>query len=382
MKRTLILIVGLGLFLLPQAAQATWTKSQRLTWNSGDSAYPAIAVDFSGGVHVVWHDNTPGNNEIFYKKSTNAGATWTTNKRLTWTPAHSFKPAIAIDPSGYIHIVWLDYPMGNSEICYTRSTNGGATWAAAKRLTWTSGDSEIPAIAADSSGNLHVVWSDSAPGNWEIYYKKSLDGGATWGAAKRLTWTSSNSFVPAIAADPFGNPHVVWYGDQAGNTQVYYKKSTNGGATWAATQRLSWTSGGSYFPAIAVDSLANLHVVWHDYSPGFPEIYYKKSTNVGSTWTSSRRLTWTPSYSMAPAIAAGSSGKLHVVWYDTTPDNNEIYYMISADWGASWAAAQRLTWTSGDSEDPAMSVDSSGSIHVVWDDETPGNLDIYYKVSK
>jgi hypothetical protein len=378
MKRTSMLILGLGLSLLAQSAQAAWTKSQRLTWTSGDSHFPAIAVDPSGSLHVVWYDNTPGNYEIFYKKSADGGATWTASRRLSWTPANSYNPAIAIDSSGRIHIVWLDYPMGSAEICYTRSTDGGATWAKMHRLTWTSGDSDDPDVGAGASG-VHVVWSDLTPGNWEIYYKKSLDGGATWGASRRLTATSGHFFGPVIAVDPSGNPHIAWWGDPAGNPEIYYKKSTNGGAAWTANQRLTWTSSGSYVPAIAVDSSAYLHVVWHDYGPGFPDIYHRKSTNGGTTWAKTQRLTWTASYSMAPAIAAGSSGSLHLVWYDTTPGNNEIYYKKSLDWGATWAADQRLTWTSGDSEDPDIVVGPSGNVHVVWADETPGNSEIYYR---
>ena len=47
---------------------ATWTTSQRLTWNSDDSLWPDIAVDSSGNVHLVWYDYTPGMPEIYYRK--------------------------------------------------------------------------------------------------------------------------------------------------------------------------------------------------------------------------------------------------------------------------------------------------------------------------
>ena len=50
-----------------------------------------------------------------------------------------------------------------------------AQWSPAKRLTWTSGDTLSPVIAADSLGNLHVVWRDSMSGNLEIYYKKYIN---------------------------------------------------------------------------------------------------------------------------------------------------------------------------------------------------------------
>ena len=35
----------------------------------------------------------------------------------------------------------------------------------------------------------------------KICYKRSVDGGTTWSALKRLTWTSDWSYYPAIAAD-------------------------------------------------------------------------------------------------------------------------------------------------------------------------------------
>jgi hypothetical protein len=120
MKRMGLIIASLGFLLIAQIAQANWTTAKRLTWNSGSSWYPGIAVDTSGNLHVVWDDDTPGNREIYYKKS----------------------------------------------------TDGGSTWMPSQRLTRNSGGSGLPAIAVDSSGNLHVVWCDGTPGNAEIYYKK------------------------------------------------------------------------------------------------------------------------------------------------------------------------------------------------------------------
>jgi hypothetical protein len=35
---------------------------------SGTSQGQFLAVDPFGGVHVVWHDDTPGNLEVYYKK--------------------------------------------------------------------------------------------------------------------------------------------------------------------------------------------------------------------------------------------------------------------------------------------------------------------------
>lgn len=119
-----------------------------------------------------------------------AAQTWNATKRLSWTSGSSWVPAIAADSGGNIHVVWHDFTPGNDEIYYIRSTNGGITWGTVKRITLNSGDSNSPDITVDSGDILHVVWSDETPGNREIFYRSSTNGGLSWGSSRRLTWNS------------------------------------------------------------------------------------------------------------------------------------------------------------------------------------------------
>lgn len=382
MKRTEVFALALGLFFFSQAARADWRPAKRITWTSGWSEYPSMAVDPSGNPHVVWDDDTTGYSEVYYKGSSDGGATWTTAKRLSSTTAGCYRPDIAVDSSGALHVVWYDFAPGDYEVYYRKSPDGGITWTTTKRITWTSGGSEYPAVAVDSSGNPHVAWMEYTLGNYEIYYKKSTDGGTTWSTAKRLTWTSESSDEPALAVDSSGNPHVIWYDQAPGNFEIFYRKSMDGGAAWTPAKRLTWDSDGSWYPSIAVDSSDILHLAWENATVGSPEIYYKKSADGGTTWTPIKRLTWTSGLSGSPIIAVDSSGNPHIVWYDDTPGNYEIYYRASTDGGTMWTAAERLTWASGGSYDPDMAPDPSGHIHVVWESNIPGNMEIFYKKSK
>src|SRR3970040_1297733 len=62
-----------------------------------------------------------------------------------------------------------------------------------------------------SSGNVVlVVWYDNRDGNYEIYYKRSTDGGVSWGSDTRLTNNTANSFLPSVAVSG-SVVHVVWY---------------------------------------------------------------------------------------------------------------------------------------------------------------------------
>jgi len=391
MKRMVLMILALGLSFSAQTAQADWTPTKRLTWTAGDSGTPAIAADSFGYLHVVWPDRTPGKEEIFYKKSTNAGATWSPNKRLTWTAGESLAPAIAVDSSGNPHVAWHDNTPGNLVIYYKRSTDGGATWTASVRLTWTLDNSTYPAIAVDPFGNPHVVWRYDTIRNVLINYSGSTDGGATWTPRKMLASNSSASLnkglYPVIAVGPAGTLCVVWHDDETGyypdQHEVYYTRSTDGGATWSSSQRLSWASGDSQYPAIAADPMGNLHLAFRDSVLGNFEVYYKRSTDEGATWWTTQRLTWTLGDAEYPAVVADSLGNPHVVWYEDTPGNDEIFYRKSTDKGAlwSWTAQKRLTWNSGESAHPVIRVDSSGNPHVVWYDNTPGNLEIFCKKS-
>ena len=272
--RQIFITVVISLLLFSALAYSdTWTASKRLTNNAGSSSYPAIAVDGSN-IYVVWEDNTLGNLEIYFKKSDDGGATWTTNKRLT-TNADARCSSIAVNGPN-IYVVWTAYATpGSFEIYFKKSDDGGATWTTSKRLTNNAGPSLLPAITVDGS-NIYVVWYDDTPGNPEIYFKKSDDGGATWTTNKRLTNNAGYSYVPAIAVDG-SNICVVWEDYTPGNYEIYFKKSDDGGATWATNKRLTNNAGDSQYPAIAADG-SNIYVVWQNFipTPANYEIYFTK----------------------------------------------------------------------------------------------------------
>ena len=96
------------------------------------------------------------------------------------------------------------------EVYYRKSTDAGDTWMPGKRLTWNSVPDEYPIIAVDSTDNLHLVWEEEVPWSAELFYRSTADGGGTWSIGQNLTSTSLSSPRPRIAADPSGNLHLVW----------------------------------------------------------------------------------------------------------------------------------------------------------------------------
>jgi hypothetical protein len=298
----------------------TWSTDTRLTNNTLNSETPSISV-LGVRVSVVWNDYRDGNWEIYYKHSTDNGSNWISDTRLTNNSSVSLNPCLAVYGANS-HVVWYDKRDGNEEIYYKRSTDYGVTWGADVRLTNNSSLSYYPSVAVFSS-NVHVVWHDNRDGNEEIYYKRSTDGGVTWNADIRLTSDPSLSEHPSVAVSG-SVVHIVWDDARDGNWEIYYKRSTNGGLTWSPDTRLTNNSHSSVGGSVSLSGSA-VHVVWVDVRDGNDEIYYKQSTDTGLTWGSDTRLTSNPESSDGPSVSVSGTA-VHVLWYDHRDGNYEIYY--------------------------------------------------------
>lgn len=355
-----------------------WEPDVRLT-NAMGISYPSYNngrnIAATGDtLHAVWFDNRNGYYAIYYKRSTNGGTTWEGDIALTnSTMSISMYPSIAVS-GNIVHVVWHDDRNGGYEIYYKRSADGGSTWEADKRLTNAALFSGYPSLAVNEN-TLHVTWYDQRDGNYEIYYKRSADGGITWEPDMRLTGNPAVSYSPSIAVN--GNVvHLVWYDTSDGNEEIYYKRSTNGGLTWEADVRLTNDPAFSDNTSIAVSG-SSVHVAWMDTRDGNYEIYYIRSADEGLNWYPETRLTWYDGSSYNPSIV--SSGlNVHCVWYDGREGNYEIFYKLSIDGGINWEDDLRLTEDPASSAFPFIAV-SDSLVHVTWQDDRDGNPEIYYK---
>jgi hypothetical protein len=328
-------------------------------------------------IHIIWYDNRNGvsNNEIYYKHSTNNGLNWSSDIKLTDNPARSEQPALGINNTT-IYAVWQDDRDGSLlEIYYKRSTNSGNSWESDFRLTNDPGLSQNPSISVNGL-NIYVAWQERRNGNDEIYYKLSTDGGVSWGSDIRLTNDAATSSEPCIISVG-SSIQVVWFDDRDGNQEIYHKYSTNYGTNWSSDIRLTNNGFQSNHPQICISGLS-VHLVWSDTRDGSnAEIYYKKSTNLGISWSNDTRLTFNSARSYGPAMCV-SGLIIHVVWYDERTGNFEIYYKGSSDNGVNWGNDTQLTNATNLSFYPDVSI-SNSNINLIWCDDRDGNMEIYFK---
>jgi hypothetical protein len=378
-KMKTIVLTILLCFLSVHISLAQWQADVRLTNDptlSFTTSYNNARCIASSGdtVHVVWYDNRNGGYEIYYKRSIDGGISWEADSRLTNDVYFSSDPSISISGS-VVHVVWDDERDGNDEIYYKRSTDGGSSWGIDTRLSNDSSLSRNPCVSASGSVVI-VVWNDY--NSLDIFYKRSTDGGISWGADTQLINDPAPSWYPAVSVSG-SVVHVVWEEGRGGHANIYYKRSSDGGINWGLDTPLTNNDTAySSSPSMSVSGSV-VHVVWDDNRDGGINygVYYKHSTDGGISWGLDTRVTNNIASTYSPSVSVSGSG-VHVVWYVNRDGNFEIYYNHSTDGGTSWGANIRLTNNSAVSAKPFVSV-SGSAVHVVWMDLRDGNYEIYYK---
>jgi len=339
------------------------------------SGFPEI---LDKNVSVLVRTPTPGGGDSSSVDFTiHDNFTFFVPKNVSNNSGGSDESSLAVDSSGNINVVWEDFTSGQDEIYFSRSLDGGSTWSAIIQLSDSTGDSDEPCIALDSSGNISVAWEEGAPPE-EIFFRHSQDNGASWSAAVNISNTSGDSDDPKIAVDSSGNINVVWQDDDSGNNDTHFTRSEDNGATWSQVKNVSDSTDDSHDPDIAVDNSGNINVVWEEYTPTDSEVYYSRSTDNGASWSQIKNISNNAADSWDPDIAVDSAGNINVVWEDFTPGNDDIYFSRSIDDGSTWTAVLNISNNSGDADEPAIAVDSAGNINIAWEDDTPGNDELFF----
>ncbi|MBK6344568.1 MAG: T9SS type A sorting domain-containing protein [Bacteroidales bacterium] len=189
---------------------ATWQPSTRIlsdirgirTSGTGKSmrvnSFPSMTVDISSGanrgnIYITWANiGTPGINtgsdiDIYFIKSTDHGATWSTPSKINQDAAglgkqHYF-PWITCDPSnGNLSVIYYDdrnVSSSECEVYVSTSTDGGFTWEDIKVSDVSFTPSSIPGLAdsyfgdylAISANNrwVYPAWTDNRSGTAMTY---------------------------------------------------------------------------------------------------------------------------------------------------------------------------------------------------------------------
>jgi archaellum component FlaG (FlaF/FlaG flagellin family) len=295
--------------------------------------------------------------------------------RLTTEPDYDESPAITQTSDGTVWVAWERW----GDTWYRTSPDGGITWSGSSIIDldmWC----DHPAIAQTSDGTIWVTFYCYESGNTDIWYTTSSDGGATWSVPSQITTDPDSDYDPAITQTDDGTIWVAWYSYRSSNPDIWYKTSADGGESWSPDYQLTTDPDSDYDPAIIQTDDGTVWMVWQSYRSGGNGIWYKTSSNGGETWSGDSPIDLGGIWGYSPAIAQTGDGKIWVTFYSYQSGNSDIWYITSSDAGASWSAASQFTRFVGDDREPAVTALASGQLALAWMSERYTNYDIWYGV--
>jgi hypothetical protein len=216
-------------------------------------AMSGILVDSSRDGGLTWGEPVPAINHI-----------------NSVTPFED-KPGIVVDNAenspnkGNVYLAWTRFdvygsrdPEHHSQIYFSRSTDGGKTFAMPFRISDTGGDcvdsdntveGAVPSVGP--RGEVYIVWA----GPLGLVFDKSTDGGLTFGKDEVIGplpggWDFAvegldrANGMPVTGVDLSNGPnrgtlYVNWIDDRNGDRDVFIASSRDGGETWSAPRRVN-----------------------------------------------------------------------------------------------------------------------------------------------
>jgi hypothetical protein len=288
---------------------------------------------------------------------------------------------------GKIWVAWTKCIGTEYSIYYKTSSDSGATWSNEKALTTSPEIDSSPSIYQTATGTVWLVWSSKRTGSYDLYYKTSSDRGATWSNDTRLTTDPADDLSPSIMETATGTVWVVWSSSRTGNYDLYCKTSSDGGATWTNDTGLTAHVGQDKLPSILQADDGRIWLVWCSDRTGDYEVLYQVYN--GSAWSSETPLTSDRNVNTDPAVLQTFDHRIWVFWSSSAPTQtatNDIYYMYSVDDGASWS--DPVPFTTDPYEDMWVAITQTRDLElwVTWtsdraDQPDYGNWDVYYKTS-
>jgi hypothetical protein len=261
---------------------------------------PVVTCDMEGNFYISSTSRQPVNGynrEMLLYKSTDNGQTFSLHAIAVPGSggAGEDKEWLFCDPVpdnttyNQLMIVWRSFGPSYG-IRFRKSDIGGENWSDTKIVSdYFSGQGAI--VTTGVNGEIVVVWKDEG-----IKMDRSFDGGETFGEDEEIStyaWDNYGSF-PFICTDysdseTRGNIYLVWADNRYDDDDVWFQRSLDGGATWLPypIRVNDVTTYDQFWPVVRCDTNGRVFVIYYDDRdfPGIYEAWLAWSDDAGDTWT-------------------------------------------------------------------------------------------------
>jgi BNR/Asp-box repeat len=312
-----------------------------------------------------------------------------------------WEPAVAADPNApFVYVLATRYGAkpcaGNCPSPHTTlsvSSDGGATWAAARPLCACKGSGQFDPLieVVRNTGHVYAIYMNG----FNVVFVKSTDHGQTWSAPVPTYGKVSWNDKPTMAASADGRHiYVSWNGPNAGDPWI--AQSHDFGATWTQTKLVN---SDRYFFAYDGTVLPNGTVVLSQSSIDYGG---QGSTPIGQVWqhafvSSNQGATWqnvvvdrveigepcvaagcsSDFYLGHSGVSADASGNLTIAYDGATAAGGKqsIFVRRSTDGGLTWSARSAVSTSGEHATAPALESTGAGDVRLWYYQTRNGDHD-------
>jgi hypothetical protein len=242
----------------------TWSDETDISRGPLGAAKPQIILDKNDNLHIVWEAGIGGSygqlsdtdpTQVMYVASYDNGTSWETPLQLNPSTMVAKSITLGLDGEGKLVVVWWN--INDDGVFYQVSNNLGKAWSLPVRLPgvlgyWSEYHSRLDdyAMAADSTGNLHLVLVGRLDERVESTPVSITQD------AKTPTATSTQTPIPT--STPTGLQPTPDLRMRLSVLHVTWNRET-----WSKPDVIeSYVGDGPEWPRIAVGLGNQLHVVW------------------------------------------------------------------------------------------------------------------------
>jgi hypothetical protein len=271
---------------------------------------------------------------------------------------------------------------------------------AGHRGAWRQNDSRYdyvddPTVAFDRTGAAAVAWVDQRAK--DVFLQIFEAGGRPrFAQAVNVSRTPDVfSWLPRIVFSPVHarDVYVLWQeivfsgGSHGGD--IFFARSLDGGATFGKPVNLSRSRGGdgkgritreiwhngSLDLAVAHDG--TLYAAWTEYDG---PLWFARSSNRGERFSAPMLVAGAggTSPARAPSLAAGRDNRVYLAWTVGEDSSADIRVARSADGGRSFGKPVIVAQTKNYSDAPKIAVDAKGVLHIVHAESAGGPFERYH----
>ena len=389
-KILVYLVIGLCSSFFFLHVEADKGDIVQVSSTKGESYRPQLMV-VDNSVYLVWTDTSPGNNDIFFSRSTNDAMNFENIINLSNNNGTSAFPRMTVYDNN-VFVTWYDYSPGISDIFFARSMDNGSSFETIN-LSQNNGVSFNPWIRVNEN-NVYIVWNDESPhlppnihrdagdidvflGDLEILIATSHDGGSKFDVSN-LSNSQGMSSNPRIAISG-SNVYVVWNEETITGYEIFFSKSTDNGTTFSEPINVSRSDAESSDAGLQVSG-DNVYIVWHESAQDTSDIFFAASDNNGLSFDLPINLSTMegiPSLTRDTQMVA-SGNNIFVVWYNQNI-NNGIFLAKSSDGGRTFGAPINLN-DFNNAEFSQIAVNND-KIYVIWAEQFLGNKEVFLRYS-